>query len=181
MYLGSRSRHHPQELEEYETRLLRAGCHPLGEAGHLRGAQAAQVDGSWARDVKHDEVVADLQAIATPQKSIQAESPQKPHQPRDPRKPLEPREPREPPPAQPIPDLYDRSAPRPAKNTLTLSPEAVRARTRRIFTPRTNGSLKVSQLVWDEWNKGKNSKERKNLELIFQACGYDPDASIKKV
>ena len=72
-----------------------------------------------------------------------------------------------------VPNLSDSSAPRPAPGQATLSKDAIRSRTRRIFTRRGNGQLKVSETIFEEWNK-KGSKERKNLELIFQQCGYDP-------
>ena len=72
-----------------------------------------------------------------------------------------------------IPSLQDAKAPRPQLGMPTLSPEAIRSRSKRIFTPRANGSLKVSQAIYDEWHK--KGQERKNLEMIFQQCGYDPD------
>ena len=76
-----------------------------------------------------------------------------------------------------IPHLSDTSASKPRPGEPTLSPGAIKQRARRIFTPRANGTLKVSQTVFNEWQK-KNSKERKTLECIFQSCGYDPDGVL---
>ena len=72
-----------------------------------------------------------------------------------------------------VPSLQDTKAPRPKLGTPTLSPDAIRSRSKRIFTPRANGSLKVSREIFDEWHR--KGQERKNLEMIFQQCGYDPD------
>ena len=79
-----------------------------------------------------------------------------------------------PPSSDQVPDVRDARAPRPCPLQHTLCSEALRSRSRRIFTPRANGTLKVSQQVFDEWHR-KGSKERKNLEQIFKACGYNPD------
>ena len=73
------------------------------------------------------------------------------------------------------PALHDENASRPAPGEITVSADALRSRARRIFTPKANGQLKVSKEIFQEWHKGRGSKERKNLELIFQQCGYDPD------
>ena len=78
---------------------------------------------------------------------------------------------------QTIPDLSDERAPRPQPGELLITPEAMRSRAKRIFTPRANGMLKVSQTIFDEWQR-KGSKERKNLEEIFKACGYNPDRGL---
>ena len=72
-----------------------------------------------------------------------------------------------------IPDVKDGTAPRPQVGVPTLSPDAIRSRARRVFTPRANGSLKVSDAIFKEWNR-KGSVERKNLEMIFAQCGYNP-------
>ena len=77
-----------------------------------------------------------------------------------------------------IPDRKDGQASKPAPGEVTISPDAMRARARRVFTPRANGTLKVSKEVFDEWQRGPGSKERKNLEMIFQQCGYDPETII---
>lgn len=71
-----------------------------------------------------------------------------------------------------IPVVGDETAPRPELGQPTLSPNAIRQRASRIFTPRANGSLKVSETIYKEW-KAKG-KERKTLEQIFAQCGYDP-------
>ena len=72
-----------------------------------------------------------------------------------------------------VPDVRDATAPRPKVGQHTLSPEAIRSRARRIFTPRTNGALKVSRDIFAEWH-GKG-KPRKTLEAIFSQVGYDVD------
>ena len=75
-----------------------------------------------------------------------------------------------------IPVLGDPSAPKSLVGVHDLNSDAVRQRTKRIFTPRADGSLKVSQAVFDEWKS--KGKERKNLEMIFKQCGYDPDPRL---
>lgn len=75
-----------------------------------------------------------------------------------------------------IPELGDEEAPKPALGVHHVSPDAIRQRAKRIFTPRADGSLKVSQKIFEEW-KGKG-KERKCLEQIFKQCGYDADSLL---
>ena len=75
-----------------------------------------------------------------------------------------------------IPALNDTNAPKPHVGQHDISPEAVKQRAKRIFTPRADGSLKVSQQIFDEW-KGKGPR-RRNLEMIFKQCGYDPEPSL---
>ena len=75
-----------------------------------------------------------------------------------------------------IPALNDTKAPKPHVGQHDISPEAVKQRAKRIFTPRADGSLKVSQQIFDEW-KGKGPR-RRNLEMIFKQCGYDPEPSL---
>lgn len=75
-----------------------------------------------------------------------------------------------------VPLITDTKARKPKAGELQLSKGAINARMRRIFTPLCNGKLKVSQQVMDDWHSGGHkSKKRKNLEQIFQLCGYDPD------
>ena len=76
-----------------------------------------------------------------------------------------------------IPDFLDQNAPKPKKGTHTISNDAIRQRANRIFTPRSDGTLKVSKKIFDEW-KGKG-KARKTLEDIFRQCGYDADPSFE--
>lgn len=75
-----------------------------------------------------------------------------------------------------IPELGDPLAPTSKLGVHDLNSDAVRQRAKRIFTPRADGSLKVSQAIFDEWKS--KGKERKNLEMIFKQCGYDPDTSL---
>ncbi|CAE7354091.1 unnamed protein product, partial [Symbiodinium sp. CCMP2592] len=75
-----------------------------------------------------------------------------------------------------VPVLGDVSAPEmPRVGQHTLSKAAIDARARRIFTLRSNGQKKVSEQIWNEWHKGKGSKERATLEQIFARCGYSQD------
>ena len=76
-----------------------------------------------------------------------------------------------------IPDVQDALAPKPRLQDHHLSPEAIRSRTKRIFTPRADGSKKVSEEIWNDW-KAKGSR-RKLLEDIFKRCGYDPETCLK--
>lgn len=75
-----------------------------------------------------------------------------------------------------VPDMEDQHAPRFGTDEHHLSGNAFRQRTKRIFTPRVDGSLKVSEMIFNEW-KGKGSA-RKSLEQIFKSVGYDVDSSI---
>ena len=74
-----------------------------------------------------------------------------------------------------VPEIGDQKAKRPSPGECTLSPDAMRARSRRVFTPRANGTKKVSAEVFAEWHRGRGDPARRRLELIFQQCGYDPD------
>lgn len=73
-----------------------------------------------------------------------------------------------------IPDIANDSAPRFKKGEHHLSENAIRCRARRIFTPRVDGSLKVSETIFAEWRS--KGQPRKNLEQIFKQCGYDAEA-----
>ena len=75
-----------------------------------------------------------------------------------------------------VPDIEDQHAPRFETYEHHLSENAIRQRTKRIFTPRVDGSLKVSAKIFNEW-KGKGPA-RKSLEQIFKSVGYDVDSSI---
>ena len=57
-----------------------------------------------------------------------------------------------------------------------ISDNAIKMRTKRIFTKRVDGSMKVSETIYNEW-KGKG-QARKNLEQIFKQCGYDADPCL---
>ena len=78
-----------------------------------------------------------------------------------------------------IPDIHDAFAPKPRVGEHHLSPEAIRSRAKRIFTPRADGSKKVSDEIWNDW-KGKG-KARRLLEDIFRQCGYDPETCLNTV
>lgn len=73
-----------------------------------------------------------------------------------------------------IPDILDDLAPKFHPGQAQLSPEAIRARSRRIFQKRADGSKKVTDEIWNDWNS--KGKKRKVLEEIFKRCGYDPDS-----
>lgn len=70
-----------------------------------------------------------------------------------------------------VPYADDLLAEKPQLNQHTLSPNAIRQRAQRIFKRRTDGSLKVTQTIFDEWHS--KGKDRKMLETIFKQCGYD--------
>ena len=72
------------------------------------------------------------------------------------------------------PLLSDPRAPRPSLGEHDLSPGAIRQRANRIFTPRADGTLKVSQVIFNEWRS--KGKDRKLLEQIFRQCGYNPES-----
>ena len=72
-----------------------------------------------------------------------------------------------------VPDLHDTSAAKPKLGVPQISPQAMRMRSQRVFTPRTNGTLKVSQQIFDEWHS--KGPRRTMLEGIFAQCGYSPD------
>lgn len=76
-----------------------------------------------------------------------------------------------------IPDVRDTKAPMPKVGEHDLSPAAIRQRANRVFTPRADGSLKVSQKIFDEWKSKGNG--RKCLEAIFKQCGYDAEARFQ--
>lgn len=73
-----------------------------------------------------------------------------------------------------IPDLVDALAPKPILGEEQLSAEAIRSRTRRIFTRRGDGTKKVSDEIWDDWHS--KGKKKKLLEHIFKQCGYDVES-----
>ena len=72
-----------------------------------------------------------------------------------------------------IPDVRDKAAPRFKPGQHTLSAEAIRSRSNRIFSKRADGSKKVSDEIWNDW-KSKGPKKQL-LEDIFRRCGYDPE------
>ena len=72
-----------------------------------------------------------------------------------------------------VPDINDALAPRFKPHEHHLSPDAIRCRSKRIFTKRADGSKKVSDEIWNDWHSRGN--KRKVLEDIFKRCGYDPE------
>ena len=146
-----------EELEMMEQRLeanIEAMTRPEGAAEHLPGGEEATFAD---QDSVKEEVPSPprLSPLATP----------------SPNSTMSDRAPEEP--ENVIPDIRA-GVPKPQLGAPTLSPEAIRSRAKRIFTPRANGQLKVSAEIYQEWHK-KGSKERRNLELIFKQCGYSPD------
>ena len=75
-----------------------------------------------------------------------------------------------------IPFLNDENAPKPEVGRHDLSADAIRQRANRIFKPRANGDLKVSQQIYDEWHS--KGKARRCLEQIFKQVGYNPEARM---
>lgn len=78
-----------------------------------------------------------------------------------------------------IPDINDPHAPRFEVGEPQLSVNAIRQRAKRIFTKRVDGSMKISETIFNEW-KGKG-QPRKNLEQIFKNCGYCADSQLRFV
>ena len=73
-----------------------------------------------------------------------------------------------------IPDMSDALAPKPQLGENSLSRDAIRSRAKRIFTPRADGSRKVSDEIWQDWHS--KGPKKKLLEDIFRQCGYDADS-----
>ena len=73
-----------------------------------------------------------------------------------------------------VPDMDNMDAPRFEKHEHHLTPNAIRCRSRRIFTPRVDGSKKVSETILKEWHG--RGQPRKDLETIFKQCGYNPES-----
>lgn len=72
-----------------------------------------------------------------------------------------------------IPDVSDASAARPAAGHIRLSEAAIDQRMRRIMTPNRAGEYKVAPEIVQQWkNRGKG---KKNLQKIFQSCGFNVD------
>ena len=69
-------------------------------------------------------------------------------------------------------DIKDQSAPKPQVGAHTLTASAIRGRIRRVFTRKMDGSAKVSEAIFQEYQAGGTGK--KTLEDIFRRCGYDP-------
>ena len=69
-----------------------------------------------------------------------------------------------------IPDMNEKSQPRPGKLRLTES--AIDSRLRRVFQPNVHGQYKVSAEILQQWN---DKKGKKNLQHLFQSCGFSPD------
>ena len=72
-----------------------------------------------------------------------------------------------------IPQMDDNSIERPVPGALRLSTVLVESRLRRVFTPNVNGEYKVGKQIVDQWKDRK--KGRKNLEKLFQSCGFNVD------
>lgn len=72
-----------------------------------------------------------------------------------------------------IPDIRDAFAPTFSPSEHHLTDSAIRSRAKRIFTPRVDGSKKVSDEIWNDWKAG--GSKRRLLQDIFKQCGYDPE------
>lgn len=75
-----------------------------------------------------------------------------------------------------VPCISDKKAPRFQVGEHHVSENAVRQRAKRMFTKRVDGSMKVTEKIYNEW-KGRG-QPRKTLEQIFKNCGYDPDTFL---
>ena len=74
-----------------------------------------------------------------------------------------------------IPSVLDKSAERPVAGKVRLSVSAINGRLRRVMAPNMNGDYKVSEQMRKDFS-AKGTPARKQIELIFQMCGYSPDA-----
>lgn len=81
--------------------------------------------------------------------------------------------------SQDIPAYGDQNAPQFDKEEHHLSDNAIRCRARRIFTPRVDGSKKVSDTIYQEWHS--KGKAKKDLQQIFKRCGYDPESFLNLI
>ena len=71
-------------------------------------------------------------------------------------------------------DVKDESHPKPVAGQVRLSQDAIRHRMRRVMHPRgPNPKRRLPDEIVKQYDKG--GKARKNLESIFQSCGYNPD------
>lgn len=71
-----------------------------------------------------------------------------------------------------IPDILDKSAPKPKPGAL-ISKAAARHRLRRVMQPNSRGGFKVSEAVLQDYRS--NGPARKSIEKIFEMCGCNPD------
>lgn len=76
-----------------------------------------------------------------------------------------------------VPDVDDKNAPRPKVGEIRLSRSAINSRLRRIMKPDVHGNFKVSEAIIQDFHSAKN---RKNIDQIFQMCGYDPERVSKQ-
>jgi len=65
-----------------------------------------------------------------------------------------------------------RDGERPKPGQLRISQTAVEGRLRRLFTPNVSGEYKVSADIVKQW---RTKKGKKNIQQLFQSCGFDPD------
>ena len=72
-----------------------------------------------------------------------------------------------------VPVIGDETAPKPELGKHHISLNAIRCRTRRIFTRKVDGQAKVSETIFQEWQQG--GQGRRTLEEIFKQCGYCAD------
>ena len=78
-----------------------------------------------------------------------------------------------------VPTIDDFSQPRPVPGTLHLSEGAIDQRLRRLVTPRTNGTYKVSKDIVEMYKNG--GKNRMDVFHMFQSVGFDPDRFLQNV
>lgn len=85
-----------------------------------------------------------------------------------------------PPPAQTSPvfedDVPEFPSPKPTQRPgQELSQGAIYKRMNRIFTARSDGTYVVDGEFVKKW---KNLETRRELNVLFEKCDYDPDASL---
>lgn len=83
-----------------------------------------------------------------------------------------------PPPAQATPGDEEQVPPSPKPTQRPgqeLSQGAIYKRMNRIFTPRADGTYVVDSDFVKKW---KNLESRRELNVLFEKCDYDPDTSL---
>eukprot|EP00439_Symbiodinium_sp_Y106_P043222 s2918_g5.t1 len=75
-----------------------------------------------------------------------------------------------------VPDLHGESAPKPELGKAQISEQTVRMRSQRIFRRRTNGSLKVSEEIFNEWHA--RGARRDMLEEIFLQATFISEVEV---
>ena len=77
-----------------------------------------------------------------------------------------------------VPELGDQNAQQPGPGQMRISETAANSRLKRVFAPNVKGEYKVPMEIVRQWQK-KGGKGKKNLQQIFQSCGFNPDRGLE--